>query len=369
MGQSVELGAGQTASLPAGSYLDAKLTGSSLGIRLMALGGNDRGVAEPRQAEGEVTVRPIADAGSIRLVAVPVQGATFEPGTRIGVELRSGAGAVVDGPQILVRQTDIGAFTSVELARLEYHADSGWRVTAVGGQEAAAFDFLLENPPVIAGIDEREHPWIGPGRYALRRARDGCAATRPTGQPWALVVDSSASMRPLFDEDGLTAAIGLLAGVVAELTGNLPLAAGVTGRSQPNWFTAATEHPEALAPEVLTTTQPASWTLVKPAITEASAKGAGIVAILLDGAPADLETLPALLQQRQELTVLIAVASRSAPNVTGHAHSEVSPELSSFDHLTGFPRLRIAQMTVGLGVTAVDGATMTFAGALTGATA
>lgn len=368
MAQSVEIMAGQWADLPGDSYLDAKLTGASQGVRLRALAGDDREVAESRQTDAEVSVRPVPGTGAIRLVAVPVVGTIFAPGTRLGVEVRGGAGAAGDGTQVLVSQVDVGAYTSIELARYDYVPARGWRVTAAGSQEASTFDFLSEDAPTpaVAALDERLYPWIGSGRYALRQARAGSSAARPTGEPWALVVDSSASMRPLFDDAGLRAAVGLLGGIVAELTGNLPTAAGVTGRRQPAWISAAEADPLALVPEVLATTQPASWSLLLPALTSATSKGARVVAVLTDGAPADLEELPKFLEQQPGVLVLMTVATNPAPDVVAEPGTTSPLELQSFDHVSHLPQVRLAALPMGAGAASVDHAATTVAAALAG---
>jgi len=371
MVQSVEIVAGQSADLPAGSYLDAKLTGASEGVRLCALAGDDREVSEPHQTDAELSVRPVPGTGFLRLVAVPVHGTVFPPRTRLGVELRGGAGAASDGRQILVGHIDVGAFTSIELARFEYTLDHGWRVTAAGGHESSAFDFLSDTSaaPAVAALDERVYPWIGSGRYAVRQARAGSSAARPTGEPWALVVDSSASMKPLFDDARLTAAIGLLAGIVAELTGILPAAAGVTGRRHPEWISAAVADPHALVPEVLANTQPASWSLLVPALAAAITKGARVVAILVDGAPADLEALPNFLEQQPGLSVLIAVATSPAKEVANEPSTSASLELFSFEQVGHLPQVRLAALPVGVSADSSDHATTSVAAALAGVTA
>jgi hypothetical protein len=252
------------------------------------------------------------------------------------------------------------------LAQVDYDGLSGWRVTAAGGRSPSTFDFLTDSEPAPAVIDERQYPWIGSGRYAVRRAHGG-SAQPPTEEPWALVVDNSASMRAIFDEASLEESVSLVAGVLSEFTGRLPMTAGVSGRSRPEWVTTAAADPAALVPEVLSATQPASWCLILPALTEATASGARRVALLLDGPPSDLENLAGFLAERPGVVVTIVVAARPSAEVAGGG-AEESSVLMSFDQVARLPQLQVAYLPVGTGPL-TDGTATELAFALVGESA
>lgn len=341
MNQSVELSTGQSGGLPANSYLEARLTGVAGGVRLRVVADDGAEVAEARQADGEASVRPMP--GTIRLTAEPMHGTAFDNGARLGIEVRTGAGASMSSTQILVSELDVGAYSSVELAHCEYDASSGWQVTAGRRRETSAFDFLTTAPaPAELALDERRWTWIGPGRYAVREARRGSSASSPTGQPWALIVDSSASMRALFNETDLQQLVELVSGIVAEITGKLPVMAGVSGRLRPGWFPAALEKPRILVPEALSRSAPASWTLLQPALSEAVASGAQVVAVLVDGPPADLGALVGFSQEHPALSLLILVAARRDPDVSAQSDEEEPVELLPFAGLAGRSQIRCA---------------------------
>lgn len=301
--QSVELVAGRSAKLPVG-YLQARLTGAVAGVRLEALGSDGVDLVEQRENDREVHLRPASR--NVRLVATPVGRTFFAEHSRIGLELRTVT--VNDSPQVFVSELDAGAYAHVDLAHLEFDEYQGWKVTAAGGRPADRFGFLLDRREDEAPLDEREHAWLGPGRYALRRARGGVTDVRPTGRRWTLVVDSSASMRPLFDVATLADTLALVAGVLAEATGRIPDSLGTTGLLRPEW--PGVTDPRLLAVNALTSARPASWCLALPALRDAVARGAETVAVLTDGAPADLDLVLTFAREKSGVDVVLILAAR-----------------------------------------------------------
>jgi hypothetical protein len=194
---------------------------------------------------------------------------------------------------------------------VEFDELRGWRVTATGGRALDRFSFLGPTAKDAAQLDERQTLWLGPGRYAVRRARNGATGSKPTGKPWALVLDSSASMRSLFGLNDLVELAEFVAGVAAEAAGVVPQMQGATGLLRPSWSLTASD-PGALAEEVFHSTRPASWCLMLASAKEAVARGMQGLVLLTDGAPADLEPSLRFAQTNTSFDVTIVVAQRRA---------------------------------------------------------
>lgn len=329
MSKSVEVGAGQSAQLPMG-YLGASLTGASDTLQLSAVSRDGADCGEPRESDRDVIVRP--GRGEVRLVVRPRGAGVFPPGARVGVEVKSVATAGNEGPQILVEQVDIGGYKDFELARVIDAADSGWRLT-VDARAARDLDFMdSSDAPSVVPVDERELPWVTSGRYALRSLRGGDSNVLTSARPWAVVVDSSASFRAVASADTLVDVVEQFAGVLVEWSGRLPVAAGVTGLSRPKWSDAACDAPRVLVDDVLQATGPASWTLVLPAVEEASSLGAHVVGVLVDGPPSDLAELAAFLDRPGAPAVVFGVVTADSSTKTPESGA---PLLSHFAHMAG----------------------------------
>ncbi|CAN5279264.1 hypothetical protein BH09ACT11_BH09ACT11_06600 [soil metagenome] len=312
--QSEELLPGQRGQLPEG-LLRAQLTGLRLGARLLALDVNGADASQHRESPAEATVAP--QSAPIRLVVIPDDGSDFENGTRVGVEVETVAGSNLMSPHLLVSQFDVGALREHEIATIDFSRQVGWTVTASGGLPWGDFEHLMGGPAVRHQIDEREFPWVGSGRYALRRAMGGKNFQR-TERHWAVVVDSSASMRALFSRANLEELITIVSGVLAESSGLMPTAVGATGLMEPSWLPQPANWPAEVAAEVTDGAQPASWTLVAPALEAAISAGSTTVVVATDAVPADIYDAVALAQRRVDVEVLFVLASTpidgSGPN-------------------------------------------------------
>jgi hypothetical protein len=308
-----ELARGQSTELP-DVTLQARLTGAAHGVELRALDVEGRNVDVGRV--DPVTVL-VGSTPEIRLVARPTSRTAFDAGMRIGLDVRL-ASTAVDAEQVLVPATDVGALTELEVARLEHRDGLGWRMLVPdhdGGEPRVLPDgsTATRDP-----LDERECPWISPGRAALRRGRGGHAPAA-SGEPWALVLDSSYSMRATFTESGLVALVEMVAGILAEATGRLPAVVLTTGLTRPRVVTEAVADPQVLARTVLMDPRPSSWDLATPAVREAVANGARIVAVVTDGTPADMRELVSYVDGGTARVILVVGAEGTTIDDRGDA--------------------------------------------------
>src|SRR4051812_5969489 len=110
MAEMRELAAGQSTSLPL-VVLRASLTGSVDAASLTAL--NEQGEDVTFRRVDPATVLVHRSRGSVRLVASPSLGLSFEPGTRLGIDVRE-EGSQVDAQQVLIQPVDVGALSRYE---------------------------------------------------------------------------------------------------------------------------------------------------------------------------------------------------------------------------------------------------------------
>lgn len=317
MAQMRELAAGQSTHLPE-VVLRARLTGSTGTVALTAL--DTRGDDVTFKVINSITVLAHPAAGSVRLVATPLSSDRFAPGTRIGLDVRVES-SQVEAQQVLTQSVDVGALGHYELARLEHTPGDGWTVIAPAGRPASrenseagahAEHGPRPNPGRVSSTaDERQYPWISAGRYAFRGSRGGSPSTEATGVPWALILDASLSMRAVYLPDQLTALVEVVAGVLTEWTGRMPTAAMATGAAHHVVVDGAAERPATLVASVFEGRQPPSWSILTPAVSDAVRRGAHIVAIVTDGAPADTRDLGAFAASRSDTQVLVVAAGRS----------------------------------------------------------
>ncbi|PWN04241.1 hypothetical protein DJ010_00885 [Nocardioides silvaticus] len=303
MAELTELTYGQSTELP-DVDLRAHLTGGAPGVELHAVDAQGKDAAIGRIDPVTVLVGRV---GHVRLVARPASGPDFPAGTRIGLDVRL-ASTAVEAEQVLVPATDAGALTELELARLE-RTGAGWRML-VPDQDGRAGPAPDEAPGKHAPrgpLDEREHPWLTAGRAAVRRARGGQAPHR-SGEPWGLVLDGSYSMRASFPGETLGHLVEMVAGILAESSGRLPVAAVVTGLTRPVLVDEAVARPQVLVDRVLEDRRPPSWNLATPAVRQAVAQGARAIAVVTDGVPADFYDLAEYANGGTSRVVLVVSA-------------------------------------------------------------
>lgn len=311
MSKSTQLSSGQSASLPAG-YLRARLTGSTSGVQLRVLDGDGSEVGETRDVDDEVDVRP--RAGRLRLVAVPLAGNVFGVGCRIGADIKTLAVAGDSSPQILISDADASALAQHEIALLDFAEERGWTV-AVG----ADFSFLMEPSGhlIEPALDEKGLPWLADGRYFLRRAFNGVAPPRGAVRPWALILDSSASMRATFDHESSAIVLQRLSGILAEWSGRLAEVTGLSGGLSPQWDDSGRKDPRSLLLSESDNIGPASWCLVEPAVRHAVGQGARTIVVVTDGPPADLELVTDLMGSAPGVEVAFVLAQRGEAGAGG----------------------------------------------------
>lgn len=260
------------------------LTGDTDGVSLVI---NGETSADRRISATEVVLLPIERR--LQVEAVPADAATFAAHTRIGLDI------VTESRQTESRQggvpaVDAGALQRVGFASLEY-AGSGWTLTTQAD---------------VATASSAEPDWVGPGRFALRRARSEGATIRPAAAAaWGLVVDSSASMRATFTGTSLADLVEVTAGILAEWTAQPPGSLALTGLTEPNVLDPTTA-PRDLA-AASRSTPPASWSIATPAIAEVARRlgSTGVIALVTDGVPGDVASLSDWLRSHTGIEVLL----------------------------------------------------------------
>lgn len=295
-----------------------QLTGNAAGAVLRAVdqAGHESDTTV-RLRSTEIVVMP--EPRRLRLVAQPSDGGVFAPGTSIGVTLLT-EGAMSSADQVLVSSVDVGALPSYEIATLEFATDrtvvsvpSGRRTAPVDVAEAVVTGGSGSGPRQLPpeAIDEVAHPWIQPGRYALRDAEQrGAVVDAPDG--WSLVVDGSASMLELHQSGELERLVETASGVMIQWTGrwaSASVAAGVTRTSRP----AARHNPVELLTAAFEGTEPASGVALAAAIRDASTPlpPGGAVLVVTDGVPGDVEQITALVAEKPGLRVFVVVVGKS----------------------------------------------------------
>jgi hypothetical protein len=350
MAEMRELAAGQSISLPP-VVLRARLTGTGGPVTLTALNAQDEVASFRRVDAATVLVHP--GAGRVRLVAQPASSGPFEPGTRLGIDIRVES-SHVEAQQVLVQPVDVGALAEYELARLDLTPGDAWTMVASAGRPISRGlslerDDFRQADGASSTLDEQKYPWISAGRYAFRGSRGGAASTAATATSWALVLDASVSMRSVFNPDTLTRLVELVAGILSEWTGRLPTVASATGLTIPVTDDAA-ERPADLVADVLDSTQPPTWSIVTPAVSDAVRLGARVVAVVTDGAPADTRDLASFVASRRNTRVLVVAAGRSAYSLPVDRVAGVE-ELGALADLGTAPNMRVVAVDA---VTATD---------------
>lgn len=303
MTTSQRLESGATAHLPAG-LLRARLVGAVETAVLRVAG-------EPlphsgSTADATTLVRQALADGTLSVV--PRDGVNFAPGTRLGVELES-VGGEEPSPLVQVAAQDVGGYRECPLVWVDGTGGEGWQARLPLQRDSSPLDRLRASfaSQGAAPFDERQAPWLAEGRYLLRTARDG-EASPPQQRRWAMVVDASASMRGLLDEESLAKVVDTLAGVMVEGTRSAPEFVAFATDPKPESTPVTPEPPSArLAWAALDTV--ADWTLLGPVVAECSRRGVQELLCVLDAPPADL---PQVAGQR-EVDVRCVVVSGHAP--------------------------------------------------------
>lgn len=328
------------------------LTGVTDGVRVRTVGPGSVEAGGRRVSDTELIVLPIE--GTYRVDAVPAVGPAFPASSRLGIDITTDS-ATVESRQGFLQPADVGALQSIELVTVSFRA-GGWVVTAAptARQPGARRVSLARNgqhPQPEGQIDDKTHPWVGPGRFAYRSALSNGARMRPTGdRSWALVLDSSASMRSAFRPSELEHLVILVAGIFGEWTGRPPAAAYATGLTQPH----RVPHPDprALAAVSFNDAQPASWSIVTPAIRASAGTigGPGAVVVVTDGVPGDVADLLALAQDEPALDLFIVTTgiSRFGLSTDTRGREAWEEELSGLEPVAALPNVRIAALARGL---------------------
>lgn len=290
MTNSKRLESGATAQLPAG-HLRARLVGAVESAVLRVAG-------EPLPHDGsaaDATMLVRQALAAATLSVVPRGGETFAPGTQLGVELES-VGGEGSSPLVQVPAQDVGGYRECPLVWVDGTGSEGWQARLPGQADSSPLGLLRAAfaPQDAVPFDERHAPWLTSGRYLLRTSRHG-EASPPQPRRWAMIVDDSASMRNLLDEEAFGLVVDTLAGVMVESTRSAPEFVALTIDPSPEPATVVAEPPSArLAWGSIRTV--ADWTLLGPVVAECTRRGVQELVCLLDAPPADL---PQVARQRQ----------------------------------------------------------------------
>lgn len=327
--------------------LRVSLTGvtADTGVTLQALDQAGNESASHRLSAIEMILTP--QPRRLRLVAIPGASTTFAPGTQLGLSLRT-EGASSESEQIIVSQFDVGAFSSCEMAVLEFAV--GRSVITVAGGRSPESGAPLGGPAgSTGGIVVGEQDWLQPGRYAFRDAARSEHVEQTTSS-WGLVVDGSASMAALHAAGQLDDLLVLVAGVMVEWTGRAAQGAAVTAPRQFVEVTSAQDDPRHLSATAFGEREPASCCELAPAIAHVAARfgGEGLVVVVTDGVPADVDGVAGLLQDTPRLALSLVTLGRSRFSLPADLPQQWwEEELWALDPLAGLPNVRVVALAGG----------------------
>ena len=205
-------------------------------------------------------------------------GALIPPDTVVGLSIRPDVGT--DAEQVFIISSDIGAKLDVELAEVDFQADS---VVVLAPQRVTTSG--------TSGSDG----WTRPGAYAFREAFIN--AQPGSAFPWVFVVDGSVSMVLRLKNPESVRALPLVAGVAQEWLHRGPKAVFITNAHGVEIIDSDIDFPSTVSQRVQENPTPASWLHLAPVIEAASLQlgSGGIVVAVVDGLPADIdETVAAL---------------------------------------------------------------------------
>ena len=150
MARIVELTAGHETRLAAG-VLRLRLVGTAQGAVLTARDKQGADVTFRRIDSGTILVHPARGLASI--LVTPTSGATFEPASRVGIDVQGEGGS--EGRQVIVSQADVGALTNYEVARLEPLGGAEWLIVASPAPSGEIAP--TEAAQSRSGLDERRN--------------------------------------------------------------------------------------------------------------------------------------------------------------------------------------------------------------------
>ncbi|WP_028636928.1 hypothetical protein [Nocardioides sp. URHA0032] len=325
-----ELDPGQSHDLPHAA-LEVTLTGAD--PRVVQLAALDQAGHETtvmiRKSATEVVITP--EPRRLRLVTRPVDSRAFPAGTTLGLTVTT-LGASVATEQVLIAQVDVGALPNCELAVVEFApgrsiitaSDTGLVPANPGAPEErfTSGDLFGGERESVALVrpDDTAHPWIRPGRYALRdTSRLSSTAQRNdgTGKAWAVALDGSASITSALPRESLTAVLELACGTLVEWTGNWASEAVLSGVSAVAVADARTD-PSALVAALYESVEPASWCYVAATAAELAGRvgPGGVVLLVADGVPGDLPALLDLARQHRQVDFRLLTFGRSRVGLT-----------------------------------------------------
>jgi hypothetical protein len=339
-----ELDAGQSHTF-APTALRVQLTGASHGggmiLRALDQAGDESVTVRLTDVEVVLTPQP----RRLRLVALPSAGGWFPAGTSLGLTLRT-EGASSAGEQILISSVDVGALTRHEIAVLEFAADRAvLRVSGTSGgivptellaeapfTSGSVFRLGQPNQPTLPPPDDQRHTWLQPGRYALRDAERLGAIGEPVGA-WGVVLDGSASMRPLYESGQLHLLLGLVCGTYVQWTNRWASVSSVAGVRVTD-VDAATD-PEAITAAAFVGTEPSSWSSLADAaqgVVRRVGQG-GAVLMVTDGVPGDIVRLAALGRDNPSVRFVVVTTGVSVQGLPSDVSNLAwwQEELAGFD--------------------------------------
>lgn len=268
-------------------------------LRVLDQAGSD--AVAKRLGSVEVMVVPVVRR--LRLVARPLDGGAFLPGTQLGLTLRSEVpGTGMD--QILVSEANVGALQEQELAVLEFTGeqravvqvsarDDGGPVPVATGVTVRSGEAYDAAPVAGArGVSDAEvsQQWLEQGLYALRDARKiGTVATAPS--TWGIVLDGSSSLLPMYRKGELASLLALVMGIEVHWTRRWPVACAVAG-VRVTAVDRVDAGPDALQ-QVAFGGEPATWAAVGAAAELVAGKvgAGGSVVVVSDSVPGDFARL------------------------------------------------------------------------------
>ena len=326
-----ELDAGESHQFPP-TALRLQVTGADdegqVLLTAVNLAGQEQGVRRLKRQSVVVLPQP----RRLRLVVRPGEGGVFPGGLRLGLSVRT-EGSSTHHEEVLITPVDVGALVEFEVGVLEFATNRAIlsvtkpkgppvvppKQQSDGGQggpdgpgggvtTAPRSSNAVPGPPFR---DDDDRPWLEPGRYALRDARQHLGGVPEPAPAWGLVIDGSASMRRRHSNAGLTGLVGLVAGVMVEWTKLFPTltTAGLVRAERLNGTA-----PDVLVDQVFGDHEPASISSLGRATADAAkALGhAGALVVVTDGVPADLDVLCRVATEAPDLRIVVVSSGHSA---------------------------------------------------------
>jgi hypothetical protein len=325
------------------------LTGvkADAGVTLRALDQAGNEATSHRLSAIEMILTP--QPRRLRLVATPSTSRTFAPGTHVGLSLRT-EGTSTEPEQIIVSQSDVGALSSREIAVLEFTVAKSV-ITVSGGGSGEQGTAPGSGYVPVEGQSANDQEWLRAGRYAFRDAA-GSDVAEQSPSSWGLVLDGSASMAALHAAGQLDDLLVLAAGVMVEWTGRVPDAIALTGPGKFVEVPSARQDPRNLSAFAFTDREPALFAELAPTIQWVAGRlgGDGMVLVVTDGAPADLDAIVRLVEGIPRFVLSLVTIGRSKFSLPSDVpHQWWEEELSALEPLASLPNVRIVALGRGAG--------------------